>query len=815
MRRVAACAFLLAFCPATAHAQPARPNPRLVTPVRVGDPNAPLKLSVWAQQDYSHLAARPAIADAFTAIFSAWAARTPGVQLEMSVMPALELHKAKLLLAAAAGRLPDVASIDSFWTPLFLRGGRLQPLNEFWPADDRADFLPFTIQTLSDRAGNVYGVWHETDCRVLFYRKDLVREAPATWDELLTVASRIARERGIAGYSYNAGRWEATVFDHLPMFWAQGGELVDASGRPIFGQPPHRDRMLRLLRFLRDTIRTGASPRSVLASNDYQQLTAAAIAGDTAMFLGGNWQVNDLRTGLSPAAFANWDIAPIPQATRGTSSTGTGGWVWVVFARDPERRRAAMEFLRFVEAPPNAARISAATGHLPVRQSVYRDVSFFREDPWFARFGEIVKTARARPAVPIYPAISAHLQVAIGYAIAGDKTPEQALDDAWRGVLAEAARPEMPGGGITTRDPIAWLPAVGALAFVTVTLVPFARKGRHLSVTKLRLKPSRDETRPGGASLLGLRGRRAAAPKPGLPDTVDPSVHILGGQARLALWLAPAILLVAGVLLYPMLDLVRLSLTDQAAPGSPYRYTLASFRALWRDPSFYAMATTTGAFVASSVALQVLLGLTVAVLIDAAVRRRVRGTLAARVTIVSAWVVPGVLVGVLWKILLVENRSGLVNYWLARVALGPLPLLSSGPLALASVIVANTWRGCAFSMIMQYAGLQRIPRELHEAADLEGVSAWQRLRFVILPQLAPVLLLNLALVTIYTLNTFDLILPLTGGGPARRTEVVSLFMYRTAFYDLELGRAAAVAMIMLAVNVTLAIAAAGIVRKRA
>ena len=78
-----------------------------------------------------------------------------------------------------------------------------------------ATSCPFTIQTLSDPAGHVYGMWHGTDCRVLFYRKDLVPAPPRTWDELLDTASRVARETQIAGYLYNAGRWEATVFDHL------------------------------------------------------------------------------------------------------------------------------------------------------------------------------------------------------------------------------------------------------------------------------------------------------------------------------------------------------------------------------------------------------------------------------------------------------------------------------------------------------------------------------------------------------------------------------------------------------------------------
>jgi multiple sugar transport system permease protein len=141
--------------------------------------------------------------------------------------------------------------------------------------------------------------------------------------------------------------------------------------------------------------------------------------------------------------------------------------------------------------------------------------------------------------------------------------------------------------------------------------------------------------------------------------------------------------------------------------------------------------------------------------------------------------------------------------------------LSSSALALVSVIVANTWRGTAFSMLMQYAGLRRIPRELHEAADLEGLSAWQRLRWVILPAVAPIVVLNLLLVTIYTLNTFDMILPLTGGGPARRTEVVSLYMYRSAFYDLDSGKAAAIAVVMLVINAALAWGAVRLMLRRA
>ena len=599
-----------------------------MTPVRVGRADAPLTLTVWAQPDYFHLAARPAIANTFRIVLDDWARSHPAVQLHVSVMPGLELHKTKLQLAAAAGRLPDVASIDSYWLPLF--ADVVQPLEADWPAEDRADFLPFTIQTLSDRAGHVLGLWHETDCRALFYRKDLVPVPPRTWSELLDTASRVARERNMSGYLYNAGRWEATVFDHLAMFWAQGGELVDVDGRPIFGEGPNRRAMLRVLGFLRDTIQRGAAPRSVLGITDYQQLTGAAVAGDAAMFLGGNWQQKDLQTGLSPEEFAKWDIAPIPQADASTRSTGTGGWVWVVFAKDPERRKAAVEFIRDVEAPAHAARISQATGHLPVRRSVYRDFPIFSQDSWYRRFGDMLVDGHARPTALIYPEISQRLQLAIGAVVSGDKSPEQALDEAWKAVNAEYARQTSSRSARpTTVDPIAWIPMAAAALF------PVA---------------------------IFWRGRRDS-----------------GGAAR---WALPATALVTVILFYPMLDLLRLSLTDATVAGTRYAYTLASYRALFTDVSFYGMVVVTVIFVTGSVTLQLIIGFAIAWLIDAARRRRAPGTIVARVAVVSAWVIPGVLAGVLWKILLIENRSGIVNYYLGRIGRRTAPadfVTDSGP----------------------------------------------------------------------------------------------------------------------------------------
>src|SRR5204862_2414636 len=127
----------------------------------------------------------------------------------------------------------------------------------------------------------------------------------------------------------------------------------------------------------------------------------------------GNWRRNDLQSGSSPEEVAKSGSEPFPRADARTRATGTGGCVWVVFAKDPERRRAAIEFIRDVEAPAHAARISEATGHLPVRRSVYRDFPIFSQDQWYRPFGEILVDGHARPTALVYPAMSQQLPLAI------------------------------------------------------------------------------------------------------------------------------------------------------------------------------------------------------------------------------------------------------------------------------------------------------------------------------------------------------------------------------------------------------------------
>lgn len=268
-------------------------------------------------------------------------------------------------------------------------------------------------------------------------------------------------------------------------------------------------------------------------------------------------------------------------------------------------------------------------------------------------------------------------------------------------------------------------------------------------------------------------------------------------------WLAPLLLLLGLFYLYPLIDVVRLSFTDITLVGGPYRYSLASFANVLASVDLTEMARITAIFVAASVAGQLLLGLLIAALLIAGERRGLPGAALVRSVVLIGWILPGVVVGIVWKLMLDESPSGILAYLLSPLGVrDPVFLSAAGP-ALFWVIIANVWRGTAFSMILQYAGMKTISPELYEAAILDGAGSWQQFLYLTLPSLRRIILINLVLITTATLNTFDMIVSLTGGGPGRATEVVALFIYDAVFVQFSLGRGAAVAVLLALFGVAL------------
>lgn len=266
-------------------------------------------------------------------------------------------------------------------------------------------------------------------------------------------------------------------------------------------------------------------------------------------------------------------------------------------------------------------------------------------------------------------------------------------------------------------------------------------------------------------------------------------------------WVAPLVLLLLATYVYPAIEVIRFSFTDATLLNPEYEYTLSSYEAIGSNPNLPGILWTTFLFVVASVVAQLILGLLIALALARGVRRNLPGVSVVRVIILASWIVPGVAAGIVWQLIFSEASYGFLNSILNDVGLQKVAWLSDPDLAIWSAVIANIWRGTAFSMILLYAGILVIPRSLYEAAEVDGATAWRQFWYVTLPQLRPILLINTILISIFTLNTFDMILALTGGGPGRATEVLALYAYNTVFRNFDLANGSVLAVLLLVISI--------------
>lgn len=302
----------------------------------------------------------------------------------------------------------------------------------------------------------------------------------------------------------------------------------------------------------------------------------------------------------------------------------------------------------------------------------------------------------------------------------------------------------------------------------------------------------------------GVTSARAHEPGSERPDGVrqgwrfNPDRHAFW-------WLFPVAILLTVFYLYPVLEVVRISFTNATLLNSTYVYTLDSYRSVLADFALPRIWLATVIFVAGSVIGQTTLGLVIALTLQAGFRRRLPGVRTVQVVVLATWIIPGVASAITWQLLLSEASFGFFNAMLRQVSLSPVPWLSDPGLAIWSATLANIWRGTALSMILLYAGLQTISPTLYEAAAVDGATAFQAFRHITLPRLGPALLVNTVIGSIFSLNTFELVMPLTGGGPGRSTEVLALAAYNAVFHDFNLAQGSVLAVLMLLINLGLTI----------
>lgn len=247
---------------------------------------------------------------------------------------------------------------------------------------------------------------------------------------------------------------------------------------------------------------------------------------------------------------------------------------------------------------------------------------------------------------------------------------------------------------------------------------------------------------------------------------------------------------------YPLGSAVYISLTEKYV-GYPARFVgLRNYVDLTVDPVFHKVVWNSAVFTVASVATKLVLGMLMALALDRALfaRRVVRGFL------LLPWVVPTVITALTWHWMF-DALRGFINVSLEGLGLirEPIAWLGQPATAMLAVVTVNIWRGFPFFGVSLLAGLQAIPRDLYEAAAVDGASPAQRFRHVTLPGLRPVILVTTLISSIFTLNDFNIIYVMTRGGPGIATHVIATYTYEVGFQALRWGKAVAVSMYLMPV----------------
>ncbi|WDR03083.1 sugar ABC transporter permease [Devosia algicola] len=276
---------------------------------------------------------------------------------------------------------------------------------------------------------------------------------------------------------------------------------------------------------------------------------------------------------------------------------------------------------------------------------------------------------------------------------------------------------------------------------------------------------------------------------------------IIGELSETRFWmyllLLPSLVLIVSVILYPTINGFALSVQNVRLnrPANNGFAGLNQYIRVWNDPLFWLSLQNTAMWVTITTIIEFLLGLTAAL----ALNRNLPGTRLIGVIVLIPFFLPNVVAGNIWAMML-DPRLGVINDLLIRIGfLGTQKAWFADPsTAMAAAILVESWHGFPFFALLLLAGMKSIPNDLYKAATIDGAGWLSQLRLITLPMLRTVIAAAVILRVIGLVNSPDLLLILTGGGPGRATQVLSLYAFITAYKDFNFGYSGALSVVMFA-----------------
>ena len=269
----------------------------------------------------------------------------------------------------------------------------------------------------------------------------------------------------------------------------------------------------------------------------------------------------------------------------------------------------------------------------------------------------------------------------------------------------------------------------------------------------------------------------------------------LKNAIRVLIFILPALIPLGVFWLFPMCEAIFMSFTDWDYMSSTYNIVgLDNYRSIFSDSMFYSALKNTFVFTVGTLVPTIAGGLFTAVLL----KKKLAGSAIYKAVIFSPWVTPTVVISIVWSWIF-EPQYGLANYILQLFNLPKSQWLQSSDTAMYAVILVTIWKGFGWAMIFYLTALERVPKELYEAAAVDGAGKWQKFKSITLPLISPTTFFLTIITTIDSIKAYDQVQVLTQGGPSGSTRTILYLYYQTAFENFNIGEATSIAVILLVI----------------
>jgi multiple sugar transport system permease protein len=692
------------------------------------------------------------------------------------------------LMSMAGDRAPDVFYVNFRQYYTFVEQGFCRPLDDLIAQNPEAMTRanPTVKQVLTSFDGKTYAVPFFQVAVGLYYRKDYFRDVgldpakpPKNWDEFYLACKKLTNTKR---YGFGFGIPAAYLWQNF--LYQAGGEVVAPTQPGVPGAPWQAKidspEAAVALQFYRDLLR-GRGTDGAVAINS-PDLSTDINAGRVGMWFGYTNDVVMQSSDLPPSVVG---MAALPAGPRGTANEINAG-MWAISSRvkDPAKLAACWKFIQFF-AGDEAARfntekaVDLGIGSLVnpswLRKYGYQDL-LSQVDPSYVKANEeLFTTGHPEPYGKNCQQVYDVMQSALDRA---RLNPDEDL----RAILRDTAR-EMDQKllGYTAPEVLAmrrgW--ATGILATLLVLLT--------------------------GLTVWAIRRARRATP---LPERLPAGVPRHQIYRFMLFCLLPAGLSIATWSYFPLLRGLVIAFQDYKIIGGASWVGLDNFIGVFTQPVFYQSLTNSFVYVALSLAI----GFFIPIMLALALNEIPYFGAFFRTVFYLPAMTSSVVVSLVWRQFYEKSPSGVLNSICAPViehilnpllkllGMGPVPLandwLGNPQLAMFAVVLPGIWAGAGAGSILYLAALKNIAAERYEAADLDGATWVQKIRFITLPGLKPLILINLLGVFIAGFKAMENVFVLTQGGPLNATRTIGLEVWQNAFMFLKFGYATAAAWVM-------------------